>query len=778
MLKEEIRFPKCWTDFIAQYMQNFVFWIKCFAILAAMCLPRNCIVFALPVEIAGSPTYDWNTSSGFRSGGARSVNASGIAVGVSERFASGLSEGLRAIRWDATGSSIELDFLGSSSSAAEFQFGQALAVNNTGEAIGTTDKFNMQGLHFGPRAVRWNPNTNSGIELETLGTYPNGSGWAAANDINDSGTAVGLSSKINEFFSDLGFRAVRWNGVTITELDSLIENSDFGGNAVASYVSNSGTIVGESDKNDTEGNWFGTRPVRWDAGRTSATELGVLGMTSDGVGYGYPVAINIAGVTVGGSEKIVGDEYLGPRAVRWSSEGTAATELDNLGTDTFGATETYAFAISDSGIIVGTASFYSGDDYLGARAVRWEAGGTAVTELGEFEIETNGGFSSSNALVVNNNGTAAGSYTSQYDVYGTPIVDSAIVWRENGNPIDLNDLELMAVSGGGTWHLSRVDAMADNGWMAGQGEFDPDGAGPLGNFGRGWVAQVGLGGEWLNTSGTDNIWGAGDNWSSGTPAIQLSATFDQAETYQVAFSSNATASEVNISAGNVTLALDSYSLTVDEGLLIASGATLASNGSIQGNISNAGTLAPGNSPGELTLVGDLTSTGSIEFEINAVSAGQFDRLLVNDLSLGGVIRVILGYTAALNDTFDILDFASISDDGYTFDFSQAILNSGLQWDIGSFATTGMIGVVSSTIIEGDFDADGDVDGRDFLAWQRNPSIGNLANWQANYGVGAGLIATGTAVPEPSSLLLAALAGSLFYLCRRATHCPQLVTRNP
>jgi hypothetical protein len=34
---------------------------------------------------------------------------------------------------------------------------------------------------------------------------------------------------------------------------------------------------------------------------------------------------------------------------------------------------------------------------------------------------------------------------------------------------------------------------------------------------------------------------------------------------------------------------------------------------------------------------------------------------------------------------------------------------------------------------GDYDGDGDVDGRDFLMWQRNPSVGDLADWQNNYG---------------------------------------------
>ena len=54
---------------------------------------------------------------------------------------------------------------------------------------------------------------------------------------------------------------------------------------------------------------------------------------------------------------------------------------------------------------------------------------------------------------------------------------------------------------------------------------------------------------------------------------------------------------------------------------------------------------------------------------------------------------------------------------------------------------------------GNFDGDGDVDGRDFLAWQRgespNPlSSGDLADWQANYGIESP--ATAILVPEPAN----------------------------
>lgn len=72
---------------------------------------------------------------------------------------------------------------------------------------------------------------------------------------------------------------------------------------------------------------------------------------------------------------------------------------------------------------------------------------------------------------------------------------------------------------------------------------------------------------------------------------------------------------------------------------------------------------------------------------------------------------------------------------------------------------------------GDFDGDGDVDGRDFLVWQRgettpalDPAL--LAEWQGAYG-GAGPLATIGAVPEPSSLLLAAMSVALLVGRRRS-----------
>ncbi|WP_218931974.1 GDSL-type esterase/lipase family protein [Adhaeretor mobilis] len=76
--------------------------------------------------------------------------------------------------------------------------------------------------------------------------------------------------------------------------------------------------------------------------------------------------------------------------------------------------------------------------------------------------------------------------------------------------------------------------------------------------------------------------------------------------------------------------------------------------------------------------------------------------------------------------------------------------------VGSLAIAGLVGE-SITMLWGDFDADGDTDGRDFLRWQigeaPNPlSQSDLGNWEANYGWVAPSVEVAV-VPEPTYLVL-------------------------
>ena len=172
------------------------------------------------------------------------------------------------------------------------------------------------------------------------------------------------------------------------------------------------------------------------------------------------------------------------------------------------------------------------------------------------------------------------------------------------------------------------------------------------------------------------------------------ATFNLNSAYTVALDRDELTKTVTISAGTVTINLNGYTLSTESGLSIANGATLKGTGTIISDITNAGTIAPGNSPGVLTINGGLTNSNTLEFAIaNLLSHDQIN--VTGAFSAGGTITVKLlnGYAPADGDMFNLMTFGSLADSGYVFDFSQAGLPAGMQWDIATFATTGSISVV-------------------------------------------------------------------------------------
>ncbi len=77
---------------------------------------------------------------------------------------------------------------------------------------------------------------------------------------------------------------------------------------------------------------------------------------------------------------------------------------------------------------------------------------------------------------------------------------------------------------------------------------------------------------------------------------------------------------------------------------------------------------------------------------------------------------------------------------------------------------------TATTDPGDFDDDGDVDGRDFLVWQRGGSptplsSADLIAWQSNFGVGP-LNSSVSTIPEPSATMLLAGISAIGFAFRR------------
>lgn len=94
-----------------------------------------------------------------------------------------------------------------------------------------------------------------------------------------------------------------------------------------------------------------------------------------------------------------------------------------------------------------------------------------------------------------------------------------------------------------------------------------------------------------------------------------------------------------------------------------------------------------------------------------------------------------------------IGFRTFTLDTEEFYLNNILLNTGASFDRSAFSTQPL---------PGDFNGDGDVDGRDFLSWQRGESpnslsSSDLSDWQNNYGPGT--FAAITAVPEPSVLAI-------------------------
>jgi hypothetical protein len=134
-----------------------------------------------------------------------------------------------------------------------------------------------------------------------------------------------------------------------------------------------------------------------------------------------------------------------------------------------------------------------------------------------------------------------------------------------------------------------------------------------------------------------------------------------------------------------------------------------------------------NDTGEVVFAGNV-----VEYEGNPVTwSGVFNGPdVLND-------QVLLYGDSLFGRTVTELTLLDINNNG------QILMKVGLS---GSENWRGLV-LATPLGIPGDFDEDDDVDGRDLLIWQRNQSVGDLEDWQANYGAGA-VVSSSVAVPEP------------------------------
>jgi hypothetical protein len=205
-------------------------------------------------------------------------------------------------------------------------------------------------------------------------------------------------------------------------------------------------------------------------------------------------------------------------------------------------------------------------------------------------------------------------------------------------------------------------------------------------------------------------------------------------------------------------------------MVVGSLGTVRGDGTIVADVFNAGTVAPGTSPGTLHVNGNFQQSVGGKLQIELASA-SFDKLEVtgeitldNTLfgpPLGGTLDVSLidGYTPSGNQSFDILDWSG-SLSGVFSTIILPTLGGTLVWDTSQLYINGTLSVSGPENLAGDYNEDGQVDAADYVVWRND--IGTPAGydmWRANFGMsalGSGASANSTTsasstVPEPASI---------------------------
>lgn len=194
---------------------------------------------------------------------------------------------------------------------------------------------------------------------------------------------------------------------------------------------------------------------------------------------------------------------------------------------------------------------------------------------------------------------------------------------------------------------------------------------------------------------TSNVTGSGMLTKIGPGTLTLSGN------------GNAYAGGTTINGGTLIISNTTGSGTGTGSVWIGSSGKLMGTGRIGGatTIATGGSLQPGTATARGTLTFDQTvtlQTGSVtSFRLTANGAN--DLLVLDDLFVeeGASLQVLLGYSPAEGDSFDLIDWAAIgvastssasSDWAAQLDFSQATLSGSLVWDTSLFNSQGIISV--------------------------------------------------------------------------------------
>jgi uncharacterized repeat protein (TIGR01451 family) len=539
--------------------------------------------------------------------------------------------------------------------SATLRFANGALINNTGSVNAMVGTIAVRGgtstgsfIATAPSAVVFDSGTHtmnggnvSGNGVQVAGGTINGTNFHIPNGATltwSSGTMTG--SALSDVTSNSGTvditGAVSLNNRTFSN-SGLVRFISSGGNlnlgAGAAFINNGSGIFDARNATDTRIFWVTNPPVAFNnAGTFRKTTTGAGRTIFDGVTLNNTgtVESQIGTVEVEGGASTGAFTTTGSGLIAFTT-GThtlnAGTTLNGPGLRLTGATLTgTGVNIMNGATLTWTAGTMSG----ASQTTTINSGGTIVFNgtgtLNQRTLANNGtfifaggtSFNLGAGAIFNNN--ASGLFDDQN------TGNDAIVWATNP-PTSFNNAGTFrkSATAGTTTTLNGV-VFNNTGVVDAQAGTIRIGAGTSsGNF---------------NTAA-----GAFIAFFTGTHTLNAGNTFTGAGTIQLA-------------GGALTA----------PGGVFANGGTLAGTGTITGNVTNNAIIAPGLSPGLITINGNYAqnATGSLNIELGGAGAGSgYDKLTVNGAAtLSGTLNVALinSFTPTGGQTFQPLSFTSRTGD--------------------------------------------------------------------------------------------------------------------
>ena len=655
-------------------------------------------------------------------------------------------------------------------------------------------------LTVGPAsAVDWDGNES--IDGSFDGAFHEGANWSPDG-------VPGAADAVN-FISDTNYAVSYGADATTAAMSVVAGDVSLNGNgATRTHQVNGDLTLSGGDLTLVELNLLATGVLDVNGGGALNIDSNGASFTQSGAGMstvGPTGTLRIAGgeFDIHGDMRVDTDATIDFTAGMWRFLG-GASAFDNpsvgFGSLTSGSQQPTVEVLDDASVTVASALRIGESNGQFARVRVSDAGGADRSTL------TNSGTGGIADLIVGDAGTGeltleAGGLVDFFDdtLIGNTATGDGTVWVAGGNGATRSHLRVdrngsgsdLIVGFHGFGQLSieqgaRVDVGDD---LIIGSETGSNGQVTVTGEGDGFDATLAINGEMI-VGGNSSSSGGG-----GSVTIQDGARADvvgDATVYALG--------SVNVTGGELTapkMTLNSGStftftagtvraemLDVDNAANVSwTGGTLHT-GTVIGSITNqGGTLAPGDSPGLTTVIGGYTqsATGALRIEIAAAGTPgvAYDRLTVNGAAaLAGALDVVFidGFVPTGGDGFAILGFGG-SVNGWFDTINLPELPAALAWDTSMLETTGEL-LVTSGLLLGDANNDGQVTGADLIAVQQNfgnvgPDDGlllgdanddgqvtgaDLISVQQNFGNVLAPALSGTAaVPEPGTLALMALA---------------------